>query len=583
MKKYLNNYLTTSLLVLALVLALISCGSEFLEYSPKGVVSDQDLEDPANIELLVNAAYASLGNDDAHRFGLSHTTNWLWGSVRSDDAYKGGQGQTDQSGLDRLERFTPILVDQEQIHRPWLRFYEAIERANLAIRTLNLHSEDALPNKQQRIAEMRFLRGHHYFRLIKFWKNVPWIDENTERNEYNLISNRQYTRDELYDKIAEDFQFGMNILPEFQNDLGRASAVAAASYLAKTRLYQAYEQDEQHNVVTINTKRLEEVVELIDYVINSGKHSLNDDFAENWLPEFQNSAESVFAIQFSQDDGTSNGRRNFSHNLNYGMNAEYGCCSFHQPSHNLVNAFKTNKDGIPLFNSFNDTWLSNPEDYNVYNFDPRVGHTIGIPGHPFKYDPNLIYESSWVSSVNTYGPHLSMKEAEHPDSPYLRTFGSRRATSRNWDIIRFSDVLLWKAEALIELGRQDEALPIINNVRKRAQNSTNRLQLDNGTYALTYNVDIYIPEINIEWTQENAREALRFERRLEFAAESPRFFDLVRWGIAAEIMNDYISIEKNRRPFLEAASFTKNRNEYLPIPQAEIVISEGLYQQNPGY
>jgi hypothetical protein len=529
----------------------------------------------------VIAAYASLGNDDAEGSAVGHTTNWLWGSIRSDDAYKGGQGQTDQAGLDRIERFEPMQVTEGQVNNPWIRFFEAISRANLAIKILNEVNESEYPKRVERIAEMRFLRGHNYFRLAKLWKNVPWIDENT--TDYLKVSNRELSRDELYNKIAADFDFSKQNLPDVQQEIGRASAVAAAAYLAKTRLYQAYEQDEQHNLTTINPTRLEEVITYCNYVIESGKHALNDDFAKNWVFEYENSNESVFAVQYSQDDGTERGRRNFSHNLNYGMNREYGCCSFHQPSHNLVNAFKTSSAGLPLFETFNDDWLENPADYNGYAFDPRLGHTVGIPNHPFKYDPLFIFQSNWVSRPTTYGAHLSMKEAEHYSSPAYMAFGSRRATARNWDIIRYADVLLWKAEALVELGRQDEALPFINMLRTRAQNSVKRLALPGGGYAVKYVVELYKPGVNIVWNQSNARTALRWERRLEFATESPRFFDLVRWGIAAETLNNYFEIEAERRIFLRNARFTKNKHEYLPIPQNQIVLSEGVYQQNSNY
>jgi hypothetical protein len=85
------------------------------------------------------------------------------------------------------------------------------------------------------------------------------------------------------------------------------------------------------------------------------------------------------------------------------------------------------------------------------------------------------------------------------------------------------------------------------------------------------------------WTRDYARQALQWERRLEFATEGHRFFDLVRWGIAEQTLNEYIAVEKVRRPYLATAKFTAGRDEYLPIPQSEITFTKGLYQQNPGY
>jgi hypothetical protein len=140
--------------------------------------------------------------------------------------------------------------------------------------------------------------------------------------------------------------------------------------------------------------------------------------------------------------------------------------------------------------------------------------------------------------------------------------------------------LLIQAEAYIQLGQQDKALPIINQIRTRAANSTNRLKKLDGSFPSTYNLKNY-PATN--WTAAYALKALQWERRLEFATEGERFFDLVRWGIAEKVLNDYLNIEKVRRTFLSTAKFTAGRDEYLPIPQSEITFTNGLYKQNPGY
>ena len=157
------------------------------------------------------------------------------------------------------------------------------------------------------------------------------------------------------------------------------------------------------------------------------------------------------------------------------------------------------------------------------------------------------------------------------------------ASSKNTDIIRFADVLLWKAEALIELGRQDEALPIINEIRQRAINSTAMLKMNDGNPSSNYKMDIYKPGENCDWTQEFARQALRWERRLELAMEGIRFYDLVRWGIAGDYINNYFAEEKTKREYLKDGQFSKGKHEYFAIPQNQIDFSKGLYQQNHGW
>src|SRR5699024_9680450 len=150
-------------------------------------------------------------------------------------------------------------------------------------------------------------------------------------------------------------------------------------------------------------------------------------------------------------------------------------------------------------------------------------------------------------------------------------------------LIRYADVLLFRAEALIELGRHSEALPLINQLRERAAKSTDRLDMGDGTPISHYQVRAYVDGDNIQWTQENARKALRFERRLELALEGSRFFDLMRWGIADQEINSFFENERNTRTIYKSARFTKGRDEFLPIPQNQIFWSMNLYEQNPGY
>jgi hypothetical protein len=174
-----------------------------------------------------------------------------------------------------------------------------------------------------------------------------------------------------------------------------------------------------------------------------------------------------------------------------------------------------------------------------------------------------------------------MKDQELPSSPAFRQYTAFFSISRNTDQIRWGEVLLWKAEALIELGRINEALPLINQIRMRAGNeaSLSRLVMADGSPSGNYVIGTY----ESLGSQEEARQILRYEKRMETAFESKRFFDLVRWGIAEETMNTYFEVERDRASHLVDARFTAGRDEYLAIPQQQITVSQGLYQQNPGY
>lgn len=566
-----------------IAILLFSGCSKVLDYSPKGVVTLDVLNTPEQADKLGIAAYASLGNDFGGIVPLS--SMWLYGAVRSDDAYKGGGGVTDGGGgqLNAIEQFNLITTDLGRINDPWATIYEGVARANTALRQMAKFTTTEYPLKNQRVAEMRFLRAHWWFLLKILFKNPALADETVSDEELRSVSNRMYTNDQGWDKIASDLQYAVDNLPLAQTDVGRPNKLAASAYLAKVRLYQAYEQNDQNQVVNIDKTRLNEVVTLCDNVINSGKYNLHDDFAKNFMLETENGTESVFAIQFSLDDGTEIGRLNMGSSHNYSLAPGYGCCGWSQPSQNMVNAFKTSSDGLPLFDTFNDTPMKDSADFMTNGVDPRLDHTVGIPGHPYKYKSTFVYSASWARTPTVYGNYSSMKEMLRPDDPGLRKVGAFFGTAKNADIIRYADVLLWKAEALIELGRHNEALPLINQIRVRAANSTSRLKKADGTFPSNYRIQPYVNGVNCTWTQDFARKALQWERRLEFAMESPRFFDLVRWGIAAETINAYMAVEKTRRSYLSAAFFTKGRDEYFPIPQTQINLTLGALKQNNGW
>lgn len=563
--------------ICSIALMLASCES-FLDVNPKGTLGDDQLNTPENVEKMVIAAYSQLGNDN-----YNNKTNSLWpyGDLRSGDAYKGGAGTGDMGEWGLFETFVLLRVDMGGIDEKWYREYVAISRANNALGRLNNLTEEEFPKKQIRIAEMRFLRAHYMFELKILFKNVPWVDETIPADEYINVSNVEYTSAQMWEKIIEEFRFCVANLPENNIDLGRANKHWAKAYLAKALLYAAYEQDDKNNLTSINTAKLEEVVSLVNDL--AVKYSLATDFANNFLYETENGPESIFAIQCSRNDETIHGRLDWSAMLNYPMNSEYGCCGFHQPTQNLINSFKTDANGLPLFDTFNDANIVTPAEMLANNIDPRMMHTAAIPGLPYKYRSTFLFQESWNRQPETYGPFMSLKEVVIYDCPCFEKVNPFMSSSKNRDIIRYDDALLWKAEALIELGRHAEALPIINSIRERAKNSTALLKDASGNPTGKFNIGTYVDGVNCTWTQDFARKAMRWERRMEFAMEGFRFFDLVRWGIADQYVNQYLTVEKTRRAHLRDAEFTKNRDEYFPIPLAQINFSKKLYQQNYGW
>lgn len=549
----------------AATMMVSSC--DFLNDDPQGILSDDQVKGPAQVEGLVTSAYSSLGNDHYDKpFSL-----WPYGNVRSDDAYKGGNDENDISAFHFYEIAQNIKTDFGEADGLWFYSYKAISRANTALSVLKTVSANDVPLKDTRMGEMYFLRGHFYFILKTVFGHIPFVDEDLPIDDYDQVDNK-LSNDEQWAWIVSDFQKAYDLLPEKQDQVGRANKIAAAAYLAKANLYKAYRQDERNNVTEINHTDLEEVLKYTEQVLNSG-YGLEYDFAYNFLPgAYQNGKESLFAIQYSIDDGTMFGRLNWGDVLSVPMGV--GCCDFHKPSQNLVNAYKTDKTGLPMFDSFDNTNY----DSNANSADPRLYHTVAMPGFPYKYNKELVYEEGWNRNPTVYGYYASLKENVDPSCDCFVNVAPFYGNSKNRIVIRYADAILMRAEALIELGRHNEALPLINQIRERAQRSTDMID-----YAPKLSMSLYQPGVNCTWSNDFARQALRWERRLEFAMEGSRFFDLVRWGIADQVINSFFKTESSRRPFLRSGNFTKSKNEYIPIPQQQINFVNGIYKQNYGW
>lgn len=575
-------------LFLAAALTLTSCGDSFLDSTPKGKLSDDILGSKDGIEALCISAYAALagpgGSDGTH---LHPTNNWVYGDVRAETAYKGGGGIGDIWEFNAFETFTGVYANNGLLDGKWFQLYCSLQRTNSAIRQLNKITVEQYADRDSRLGEMRMLRAHFYFELNRLFNKIPYFDENVVNEDYIKIPNDAYTRDQLLEKIADELSEAAKLLPVHQIDKGRINKYAALAYEAKVTLYRAYEQDEKtHQVITKDPTLLARVVTLCEEVAKGG-YDLLPDFQQLAEVQYEHGVESVFGIEYSIEDGTADGRINWSSLLNVPKGPAYGGDGFFQPSQNLVNSYKTDEKGLPDLTHYNDDNLLTVADGFKTGVDPRLDFTVGRLGVRWKGYEKSPYDESWAREPATYGYYGCKKFLLNPGDSNMLKGWPWGGSSLNFQLIRYADVLLWKAEALIELNRENEAVELINAVRNRAKASKNVLAWDNkdaNDYAANYHIEAYRPGVNCDWTQTFAREALYFERKLEFAMEGERFFDLVRWGIAAKVLNDdYFAKEKVVRDYLKTAKFVAGRDEYFPIPQAQINFSGGLYQQNPIY
>ena len=553
-----------------------SCESFLDKHVPQGTLSDEQVKTPANAEAMVVSAYAIFTTAEDINSSFS-----MWNfEVRSDDAYKGGSGPGDGDVFHQLEIQQGVLTTNWNINDMWVRLYNSLSRVNSAIALLN---ESDFDMKQQRLAEMKFLRAYGHFLLKRLYKNIPFvINENLTYDEYNNLSNREFSNDEGWQLIINDLEEAFKVLPEKQADKGRPTKAAAAAFLAKVYLYKAYHQDDENTnqVTSINQAELQKVIEYTNPTLYAN-YGLEADIHNNFRPEeqFENGIESIWAIQYSRNDGSTYGNLNWS----YGLippnipGATDGGTDFFKPSQNLVNAYRTGADGLPLLDTFNQK----DYDMNVDNADPRLFLTVGMPGLPYMFNKNYMMDktSIWSRSGGVYGYYVSLKQNVDPAliGEYLIK-GSYWASSMNRIVFRYADVLLMRAEAYAQLGNSEQAIALVNQIRQRAASSTQMI----GSYQNTYGVKMYVTPYKGSYSKDETVKIVKMERRLELAMESERFFDLVRWGDAATVLNKYYAEEIDNCALYSDAHFTANKGEYLPIPFVQMSAAHGNYVQNCG-
>ena len=543
-----------------------SC-NDMLDTVPQGQFTSEQL-DENSVEGLLASAYAGL---EAHFFGNNEafagpSTNWIF-DVRSDDAYKGGGGTGMEENIHLLE-VSEINSDNISCLNKWQNNYYAISRVHNAM--LAVKQATSISNADELMGELKTLRAWYYFDLIRIFNRIPYF---TEDEDVNTKPNDEYTRDEIFSFIKRDLAEAIEVLPAQKSSVGRITKTTAQAMMAKVCAF---------------TGSWEDVKTYADAVINSGQYSLYANFGDLSQIDKNNGSESIFALQCST--ANDNAHINWSNLLNctYSDGNLYGTGDdFFYASQNLVNAFRTNPNtGLPyLDGTFNQVNVTT--NYNG-TVDPRLDFTVGRIGMPWR---GYTYTQGWCRAYDVYGEYSNKKAWPAPEKA-LATW-PWGCNSLNFMFIRYADILLLKAEALIETASGNnaaedaglaEARSLVNQVRQRAANSVdpNYTPMDLDPFTADYFVGLYPTDWdgNLYWTKDRARAAVRFERRLELALEGNRWFDLVRWGsdYLISTMNTYMTEESALRSYYQGRSVSTNEI-FLPIPLAEIDNSNGLYKQ----
>lgn len=591
--KYILMLIITSIMALT-----YSCKKSYLASKQDGTLGFDILETPDGVNQLLVGAYSALRGveGDGAAFGgldswQSCPDNWVYGGVAGGDAHK-GSNSGDQPSIQNIADYDPVVNDP-YFNTKWIADYEGIARCNNTIKAALATKALTGATLADILGEARFLRGHYYFDLKKLFNKVPWIDENTT----DFV---QPNTTDIWPKIQADFQFAFDNLPNTQSDVGRANKWAAGSYLGKTFLYE---------------KKYPEAKAVFDSVITMGvtsnglAYALTPKYHDNFNADTKNNSETVFALQAvanSDPNGITQANDFDRLNYPYGAKSPFDCCSFYQPTVDLANHFRTDANGLPYLDDYNshgiktDMGLTSKQNFtpDAGNIDPRLDWTVGRRGIPY-LDWGLHPGQDWIRDQAFSGPYSPIKHvytnAEQNVNGDQHSWGP--GTAVDYSIIRFADVLLMAAEVEAQLGNLDQAETYVNMVRNRAANpagfvftyADNSVPLDGFTTtpAANYKVSPYPAGAFSAGGSTYALKAIYFERTLELAMEGHKFFDLVRWGLAAQTLNDYISFESKITSDIIGGHFTAGRNEYYPIPQNQIDLEvkggKSVLVQNPGY
>jgi len=599
-----NNLLVGTAFLILVGGVTYSC-KDFLNVAPQGALDEGTLSTQAGVEGTLIAAYRALDWNNATGGGWgAAASNWVWGSVTSDDAHKGSYDGDQQPIADiELYKWGSSLADG-YLNDKWRTVWEGVVRSNATLRLLKKVSGISASDAAGIKGEALFLRAHYHFEAWRMWGNIPYYTEDDV--DYNKPNNLGV--DSAAKLIIRDLDTAFALLPAQPRNgqAGRATKWKALAYKGRVQMYRG---DYAGALTTLREVR------------DSNAFALETSFDHVWtgFKQFYNGKETVLAYEASINDGEPNGNNsNYGERLNFPY-ADPFCCGFHQPSQNLVDFYVVNHSGLPL--AVTDTgWnRSSAATYDTnltatitrtVPVDPRLDWTVGRDGVPFK-DWGL-HAPSFIRDRTYSGPYSAKKNVHEQRSGAQSGVGwnSFQLNSVHIHILRYADVLLLLAEAEVEAGTLENARAIVNQIRARAGQTaegcgagssdtvvTNRYPAcvghDEIALPMTHlaNHDslatpwaIYkIGQYTTPWAdQAFARTAVLYERRLELAMEGQRFFDLRRRGNADSVLANYVAVEKNRLPWLASASFA-SRNHLFPIPQIQIELSHGALKQNTGW
>ncbi len=533
-----KNSIIPKIISIALAMTLLSCSEQFIDIPPKGLLSVESFVP----DKAVIGCYAAFYNNDQPSGQYQMWSIEVMGNVVSDDNWKGGANASDGAPLAEMELFQ-TTANNRTLRGYWFNYYKFINFFNTTIDGISNYAELSEDLRNRYLGEVRFLRAYSYMRLVMAFGNktadlgVVVIDRPLDEDEIGKVPRSSYL--ESWELIIDDLKFAEENLPcksEYPtSDLGRATQGAAQALLARSYMYLG----EWADCETYAKK-----------VIDSEEYQLEEDFANIYDKRHEHGVESIFEIVYSLD---ALGTGAYSHSSFWASfqnpRGKWGGMGFASLTADLLNEF-TQDSG-----------------------DPRIIWTFLFHGdEDISQQPAVVLDfSSWLCPDGMHNRKLW--------TPILYI-----SPNNQWDInmrvMRFADVLLMYAEAANENGHPSEALWALNQVRKRARESSlsDPVRNVNGYTLPDLPTIDRVPDVTAT-NKDELRNAIWHERRVELAGECFRFYDLVRQGRAGEVMRAFGATYNTNK----GAAFVDGIHEAFPIPSDDIAASNGTLEQNPGY
>ena len=579
-----------------------SCADSFLDKKPLGSTSEDVFYSEKGVNALLTGAYSMVKGSALWTVSWGASiTNWTYGSVASDDAGKGSY-IGDQIPINEIEQWSVSTTNNYPADKWVLNIGMGVNRCNIVLNVIAKTPTLPAATATQLKAEARFLRGLYYFESwLVFGDKIPLITED-KVDVAKEISNEN-AAGAVLKFIIDDLTFAAANLPEKQAQPGRATKWAAKALAARAYL----------QVLDYASAK-----PLLDEIIASGKFTLAPNFFDNFRIAKNNNSEGIFEIQRNVNDIN----ESLNGEMGIGLNAPYApelgmCCGFHQPTQNLANAFKVDANGLPLFDTFNNTDLKNDAGIASTDefipatdlLDPRIDFTMGRRGLPYM-DWGINRGMDWIRDQAWGGPYVTVEKTffykSERNSLSTTTGWQTGINANNFRYLRLGHILLWRAEIAASEGDLAKALDLVNQIRVRAGKEVVMgkvniyklpISVNTGDTWKTY-VDFTKPAANYKvgtytaFADKNAAmRAVQWEQRLEFATEGMRFFDLRRWdklpaGLRVDMkatLEAFALADKRVRPDVMKGATFEEKDKYQPVPQTQMDLQPGVLKQNTGY